>query len=140
MSTQQIQSSHPQYSTTQYLFYALIGFVIWISGVILVRLLGAAFFEPGSLLLLLLFGISLPTGVFLQFVMPKLIRIPIKDTLIPIVVMAGTALILDGIAIAFTDFYSADVAIKMTVGGWLLWTSGTQLVISLIIIGRTKVN
>lgn len=136
MSEKSTQTGRSTFTTTQHAVYGLIGFIIWLIGVGLVRILGPGFFEPGSFLLLLMFATSIPFGFVIQYIIPPLIRLPLRETLIPITVMCGTALICDGIAIAFTNVYSADTTIKMTVGGWLLWTFGLQLVITLVLVGR----
>ncbi len=132
------QNTKPTFSSNQYLLYIAIGFGIWVTGVILVRVLGPQFFEPGSPLLIGLFVFSVIFGFVLQMIVPPIIRVPMKDSLIPVSVMVATALICDGLAIAFTNVYSPDATIKMAVGGWLLWTFGTQVMASLILIGRAN--
>ncbi|GEM_PF-1821452 len=138
MSDQNLVASRPTYTANQYLLYIVIGFVIWVSGVILVRLLGSAVFSQDSPILLLFFGASIPFGILIQYLIPLIIRQPMQNMMIPIIVMVATTLMLDGIAITFTDIYSAETSMKMVVGGWLLWTFGTQLVVSLIVINRAN--
>lgn len=135
MATQEIKNVRLTFSTTQYLIFAVIGFVIWASGVVIVRVLGASFFDTSSILAVL-YGVSVIVGVVIQFASPMLVRQAMKDTLIPLVFICGVALMLDGVAIGFTNVYSADTAMKVSVGGWLLWTFGTQLVITLFIVNR----
>ncbi len=131
-------NTKPTFTTNQYLLYVVLGIGIWVTGVIIVRVLGPRFFEPGSFLLLVMFIASLILGFILQFVIPPVIGVPIKDSLIPVSVIVTTALICDGVAIAYTNVYSSDITTKMAVGGWLLWTFGTQLMASLLIIGRAN--
>jgi uncharacterized iron-regulated membrane protein len=64
------------------------------------------------------------------------VRLPPRDTLVPVMVICGAALMMDGIAIAFTEIYSSETAVNVVVGGWLLWTFGTQIIISIVMIGR----
>ncbi|MEM6528234.1 MAG: hypothetical protein AAF653_08055 [Chloroflexota bacterium] len=137
MTAQEARSIRLTFSTGQYVLYAVVGFVIWLSGVVLVRVLGSRFFESDTILMIL-YGVSLVLGVAIQSITPLLVRQPMKDTLIPLVFVCGFALMCDGIAIGFTDIYSADSVMKVGVGGWLLWTFGTQLIISLIIVNRAN--
>ena len=138
MSEHDVTVAHPTYTGIQYFLYVFIGLLIWVTGVVLVRLLGPETFTQDSPVLLLLFSASILLGVVLQYLIPSIIRQPMANSLVPVVIMCGTALICDGVAIAFTDVYSSDITVKMIVGGWLLWTIGTQLVISLIVINRAN--
>lgn len=124
-----------RFTARQHAIFVALAFAIWLTGVVIVRLLGDAFDadEPWPILL---FIASIALGVVTQLAIPILVRLPISETLVPVMVICGSALVMDGVAIAFTDIYSSDTATKVVVAGWLLWTFGTQIIISIFMIGR----
>lgn len=138
MSQQNVQLNFSAYSTMQYIFYSVIGFIIWLSGVILVRLVGTSVFSADSALLLVFFGLSIPIAVITMFVTSPICRLPMRDMLIPLLVMLATTLSLDGLAITFTDIYSADSEMARLVAGWLLWTFGMQTLVGMVMIARAN--
>lgn len=125
-----------RFSARQYLAYGILAFGIWLSGVMIVRLLPDAAFDADEAWPIVMFVASIGLGVVTQLVLPLIIRLPFRDTLVPVMMICGSALVLDGMAIAFTDIYSSQTATKVVVGGWLLWTFGTQIIISIFMIGR----
>ena len=133
----QNKTTRLSFPTSRYVLYAVIGFVIWLSGVVLIRILSDSFFENQSALPLM-FGVSLVLGFVIQLISPMLVKQPMRDTMIPIAFICGFALMLDGFAIGFTDIYSANTEVKVSVGAWLLWTFGTQLLITLFMVNRTN--
>lgn len=126
----------PRFSPRQYATYVAIAFGIWLTGVAIVRLLPGAAFDTDEPWPILLFVASIGLGVVMQIIIPVLVRPPTRETLVPIMVICGAALMMDGIAISFTDIYSSETAVNVVVGGWLLWTFGTQIIISIVMIGR----
>lgn len=120
----------------QYASFVALAFAIWLTGVAIVRVLPAAAFDADEPWPILLFIASIGLGVTTQLLAPFLVRLPASETLVPIMTICGAALMMDGIAIAFTDIYSSETATKVVVGGWLLWTFGTQILISILMIGR----
>lgn len=127
-----------RFSTRQYLTYAILAFGIWLTGVVIVRLLPDVAFDANESWPIVMFIASIGLGVVTQLVLPLLMRLPLRDTLVPVMTICGSALVLDGMAIAFTDIYSSQTTTKVVVGGWLLWTFGTQIIISIIMIGRQR--
>ncbi len=125
-----------RYDGRQYAGFVAIAFAIWLTGVALVRLLPSAAFDADEPWPILLFIVSIGLGVATQLLAPVLVRLPAPETLVPIMTICGAALMMDGLAIAFTDIYSSVTATKLVVGGWLLWTFGTQIIISILMIGR----
>jgi hypothetical protein len=125
----------PRFGARQHATYVAIAFGIWLTGVVIVRLLPNAAFDTDELWPILLFVASIGLGVVMQLVIPVLVRLAPRDTLVPVMVICGAALMMDGIAIAFTEIYSSETAVNVVVGGWLLWTFGTQIIISIIMIG-----
>ncbi|MEM8925562.1 MAG: hypothetical protein AAGD35_18815 [Actinomycetota bacterium] len=117
--------------------YLAIGAAIWLVGVVLVRALGPTAFDTDEPWPILLYLGSIPLGVATQLAVPVLVRRSMAETLVPVMVMCGGVLAMDGIAIGFTDIYADDAEAKMVVGGWLLWTFGTQILISVTMIGRS---
>ncbi|MEM8925572.1 MAG: hypothetical protein AAGD35_18865 [Actinomycetota bacterium] len=116
--------------------YLAIGAAIWLVGVVLVRALGPTAFDTDEPWPILLYLGSIALGVATQLAVPVLVRRPMAETLVPVMVMCGGVLAMDGIAIGFTDIYAGDAETKMVVGGWLLWTFGTQILVSVAMIGR----
>lgn len=127
-----------RYSLQQHLTYVMLAFAIWLTGVVIVRVLPDSAFDMDESWPILLYAASIGLGIGTQLAAPLMTRLPAPQTLIPIMVICGIALMLDGLAIGFTDIYSSDVETKVVVGGWLLWTFGTQLVISILMVGRAQ--
>ena len=127
----------PRFGARQHATYVAIAFGIWLTGVAIVRLLPDAAFDTDEPWPILLFVASIGLGVVTQLVIPTLVRLPTRETLVPVTVICGAALVLDGIAIAFTEIYSSETGVNVVVGGWLLWTFGTQIIISIAMIGRS---
>jgi len=125
-----------RFDARQHATFVAIAFGIWLTGVVIVRILPAAAFDADEPWPIVLFVASIGLGIITQLVAPFLVRLPMRDTLVPLMVICGAALMMDGIAIAFTDIYSDETATKVVVGGWLLWTFGTQIIISIFMIGR----
>lgn len=125
-----------RHSARQHATYVVLALGIWLTGVAIVRVLPTEAFDADEPWPIVLFIASIGLGIVTQLILPFLVRLPISETLVPMMVICGSALMLDGIAIAFTDIYSAETAIKLVVGGWLLWTFGTQIIISIVMIGR----
>jgi hypothetical protein len=126
----------PRFSPRQHATFVAIAFGIWLTGVVVVRLLPGAAFDTDEPWPILLFVASIGLGVVMQLIVPVLVRLPTRETLVPIMVICGAALMMDGIAIGFTHIYSNETAVNVVVGGWLLWTFGTQIIISIFMIGR----
>lgn len=127
-----------RFGAKQHATFAALAFAIWLTGVAVVRLLPASAFDADEPWPILLFIASIGLGIATQLAAPVLTRLPARETLVPIMVICGTALMMDGVAIAFTDIYSGETATKVVVGGWLLWTFGTQVIISIVMTGRTR--
>ncbi len=137
MTTHQLDGIDPlRFSARQYGAFVAIAFGIWLTGVAAVRLLPDAAFDPDEAWPILLFAVSIGLGIGTQLVVPFLVRLPFRETLVPVMALCGSALMMDGLAIAFSDIYTSDTDNKVVVGGWLLWTFGTQIVISIAMIGR----
>jgi hypothetical protein len=82
------------------------------------------------------FVASIGLGVVMQLAIPVLVRLPPRETLVPVMLTCGAALMIVGVAIVFTEIYSSETTVNVVVGGWLLWTFGTQIIISILVIGR----
>ncbi len=120
----------------QYASFVALAFVVWLAFIPVVRALPASAYDTSEPWPILLFIASIGLGITTQLLAPILVRLPARETLVPIMTICGAALMMDGIAIAFTDIYSSETATKVVVGGWLLWTFGTQIIISILMIGR----
>ncbi len=126
-----------RFDAWQHATYVTIAFAIWLTGVVVVRLLPDTAFDTSEPWSILLFVASIGLGVGTQLIVPTLVRLPLSETLVPVMALCGAALLMDGLAISFTDIYSDDIATKVVVGGWLLWTFGAQIIISIFIVGRS---
>jgi len=133
MSQQQV-SQLSKATISQYAFYMFIGFIIWVSGVVLVRLLGELAFAEGSSLLILLYVVSIPLGVVTMYVTRIICRVPMNEMLTPVLVMLFTTLMLDGFAVGFTQLYGETNEMVRYAGGWLLWTFGAQIVVTMLMV------
>lgn len=127
-----------RYTPRQHATYVALAFSIWLTGVAVVRVLPNSAFDTSGPGPIALFVASIALGVGTQLAIPLLVRLPMDKTFVPVMVICGAALIMDGIAIAFTDIYSSDLDTKVIVGGWLLWTFGTQIIISIVMLGRIR--
>jgi hypothetical protein len=133
---QRPDTSRSDYSPTQYLFYTFVGVLIWISGVILIRVLGPDIVSQQSAMYPVLFVLSIPLGVVTQLVIRLVCRLPMREMLIPAFVMIFMALLLDGLAIGFTNLYGPSIEMELAAAGWLLWTFGAQVLISMWMVAR----
>ena len=59
-----------------------------------------------------------------------------RETLIPAFVMIFTTLLLDGLAIGFTNLYGGTIEMELAAAGWLLWTFGSQVLITVLFVAR----
>lgn len=124
------------FAASQYARFAGLAFGIWLAGVVLVRALPSSSFDTDEPWPVVLFAVSIVLGVVTQWSAPISTGVRAHDALIPIIFVAGVALVLDGIAIGFTEIYSDETDVKVVVAGWLLWTFGTQILISLAMVAR----
>ncbi len=138
MSQLSSQTGRINYTFAQYLIFMFVGFIIWLTGVIIVRVVGTSVFSADSALLPIFFILSIPIGFINMIATAPIFRVPMRDMMIPALVMVATTLVLDGLAITFTDIYSADSDMAKLVAGWLLWSFGVQLVASMWLIGRAN--
>ncbi|MEO1647173.1 MAG: hypothetical protein AAFR67_18460, partial [Chloroflexota bacterium] len=83
--------------------------------------------------------LSIPLGIVTMYVTRFLCRLSMDDMFIPILVMLFTTLTLDGLAVGFTDLYGTTNEMVRYAGGWLLWTFGTQIIITMLMV-RPKAN
>ncbi|MEO1254484.1 MAG: hypothetical protein AAFY41_06315 [Bacteroidota bacterium] len=86
-----------------------------------------------------MYVLSIPIGIVTMYITRLLCRLSMDDMLMPILVMLFTTLTLDGLAVGFTDLYGATNETVRYAGGWLLWTFGTQIIITMLMV-RPKAN
>lgn len=140
MSQEIANSSSSNYTMSQYILFGFVGFVIWVLGVIIVRLAGATVFSADNLLLPIFYILSIPIAVVNTMATRPIFRLQMKDMLTPILVMVFVTLMLDGLAVNFTDLYSTDNDIVRYAAGWLLWSFGIQVIASMWMINRVNKN
>ncbi|MEM9951000.1 MAG: hypothetical protein AAF846_05335 [Chloroflexota bacterium] len=137
MSQQVMTAERTEYTTGQYALFAITGFVIWVLGVVIVRLAGSSVFSADSILLPVFFSLSIPIAFVNTYATRPIFRLQMREMLVPVLVMVFITLMLDGLAISFTDIYSTDGDIVRYAGGWLLWSFGVQVVVSMWIIRQS---
>ena len=138
MSQKVTHADRQKFTIAQYMLYMFVGFIIWLAGVIIVRAVGSTVFSEGNALLIVFFILSIPVGFINTMVTRPIFRLPMRDMMIPILVMVFTTLTLDGLAVGFTDIYGIDSDLVRYAAGWLLWSFGMQIIASMWMIHRAS--
>ena len=113
-----------------------LGVAAWLGFLIFIRLVGTAAFTIGNPLLPVLFVAAIPTLIGVIYALSYVTGVAIRDMPIPVMVMTFTALILDGLAIGFTDFYGDSHEQIRASAAFLLWGAGWGMLISMLLAAR----
>lgn len=119
-------------------FFIFLGVLVWLSFLVAMRLIGSTVFSTGDPLLAVFFVAALPLIAVVIAGIAVLIRVPIRHMLVPVVIMTFTALMFDGVAVGFTDFYgSTDDQVRAS-AAYLLWGAGAGLLV-VWVLGRAEI-
>lgn len=113
---------------SHYLIFVGFGLLLWLIFLIAIRLIGSSVFSTGNPLLLLAFVLSIPLAPILIIAMSRLTRTPTSEMLIPVVISDITALLMDGLAVGFTDLYGPSYDQIAAAAAYLLWGVGLTLI------------
>lgn len=114
-----------------YLTFIGLGVFFWLAFLIVIRLVGATVFTTGNPLLLGLFVLSIPLVWVIILAVARVTRTPIHEMLVPIVIIDFTALLLDGLAVGFTDLYGPTHDQIAAAAAYLLWGVALTLICAL---------
>ncbi|GAB4511542.1 MAG: hypothetical protein OHK0046_09760 [Anaerolineae bacterium] len=121
--------------------FVVLGAFFWFTAAMFVRLAGDTVFADGSTALPLLYVAAFPV-LYIAIVLSSVIsRVPMRDMLIPVVLMTTTALLLDGFAIAFfPDLYGATDEHVRTGAAFIMWGGGMGMAVAWVIAARARVQ
>lgn len=114
-----------------YLTFVVWGFFFWVAFLAVMRLLGPVVFSTKNPLLFALFILSIPVVWVIIWGVAKLTRTPINEMLVPIVIIDFSALLLDGLAVGFTDVYGSTADQIAASAAYLLWGVALTLIMAL---------
>jgi hypothetical protein len=116
--------------------FVLIGVVIWLAFLILVRVLGTTVFTIGNPFLPVIFVVAIPMIIVTIYLVSGMTGVSVRDMPMPVFVMTFTALMLDGLAVGFTELYGDTHEQIRASAAFLLWGGGLGMVCSLILANR----
>jgi Family of unknown function (DUF5367) len=123
--TQVRQPSHP-------ISLIILGITFWFEALLFIRFGGQSLFVNGNPWLLLLFVCSIPVAWLLVKVIAVVGKVDGNDLLRAVVIVALTAMLLDGIALTWCpDWYSLAPAGLLLAAAWLLWGVGVSFALAL---------
>lgn len=120
--------------------FIFIGFIVWLSFLVLIRILGTTVFTIGSSLLPIIFVAAIPMIVVTIYVISAITGVAVQDMPMPVFVMTFTALLLDGLAVGFTELYGDTHEQIRASAAFLLWGGGLGMVCSLFLSNRKRTN
>ncbi len=108
--------------------FVILGITFWLEALLFIRFGGESLFVNGNPWLLLLFVVSIPISWVLIEIGAIVSKIDREDLLNAVVIMALTALLLDGIALTwFQSWYGLSQTGLLLAAAWLLWGVGIAL-------------
>lgn len=119
-------------ATNHTLFIGL-GFVVWLTFLIFIRLIGDTVFETNSPILAAFFIGSYPILYVTLVFLSRLTQVPMAEMFVPVVVMTFTALTFDGIAIGFTDFYGETDNQVRAAAAYLLFGAAGGMIVAFLV-------
>jgi len=114
-----------------YLTFIGLGVFFWLAFLIVIRLIGSTVFTTGNPLLLVVFILSAPLVWVIIIAVARVTNTPINEMLVPIVIIDFTALLLDGLAVGFTNFYGPTHDQIAAGAAYLLWGVALTLICAL---------
>lgn len=118
-----------------YLTFIGLGVFFWLAFLIVIRLIGTAVFTAvfttGNPLLLVVFILSAPLVWLIIIAVARVTNTPTNEMFVPIVIIDFTALLLDGLAVGFTNLYGPTHDQIAAGSAYLLWGVALTLICAL---------
>ncbi len=115
---------------TNLLLFVSLGTAFWVEGLLFIRFLGDRLFINGNPWLLFWFISSIPIAWVLVKIGATIGKVEGEDILTATVLMALTAVLLDGIALTWLqNWYGLEPTRLLLAAAWLLWGVGVSLAI-----------
>ena len=114
-----------------YLTFMGLGVFFWLAFLIVIRLMGSTVFTTGNPLLLVLFIVSAPAVWMIIIAVARVTNTPTNEMLVPIVIIDFTALLIDGLAVGFTNLYGPTHDQIAAAAAYLLWGVALTLICAL---------
>jgi hypothetical protein len=111
------------------------GVIVWGLVVVLMRVFEASVFSPGSPWLVVFYILCFPLGLAFTPLMSRVLGVPVREMLRPLAILTIVAIVLDGLAFAFTDIYGVG-AHEVYSAAFLLWAPGIFLLCGLWLVDR----
>ena len=113
--------------------FVMLGIIFWFEALLFIRFGGESLFVNGNPWLLLLYVASIPIAWISIEISAIVGKIDREDLLNAVVIMALTALLLDGVALTwFQSWYGLAPTGLLLAAAWLLWGVGISLLTSCI--------
>jgi len=117
--------------TQYYLTFMGLGVFFWLAFLIVIRLIGSTVFTTGNPLLLVVFILSAPAVWMIIIAVARVTNTPTNEMLVPIVIIDFTALLIDGLAVGFTNLYGPTHDQIAAAAAYLLWGVALTLICAL---------
>jgi hypothetical protein len=114
-----------------YLTFIVLGVFFWLAFLIAIRLIGPGVFSTGNPLLLVVCVLSIPLVWATVVGIARLTRTPLNEMLVPIVIIDFSAMLIDGLAVGFTDLYGPTHDQIAAAAAYLLWGVALTLICAL---------
>jgi hypothetical protein len=114
-----------------YLTFMGLGVFFWLAFLIVIRLIGSTVFTTGNPLLLVVFILSAPLVWLIIIAVARVTNTPTNEMLVPIVIIDFTALLIDGLAVGFTNLYGPTHDQIAAAAAYLLWGVALTLICAL---------
>jgi hypothetical protein len=111
-----------------YLTFMGLGVFFWLAFLIIIRLMGSTVFSTSNPLLLAVFILSIPLVLVIIIAVARVTNTPTHDMLVPIVIIDFTALLIDGLAVGFTNLYGPTHDQIAAAAAYLLWGVALTLI------------
>lgn len=126
------------YPSHKPMLFVGIGVVVWFAFLIAIRVIGSSVFSTGNPVLLLFYVAALPLTAVTIISISLITRVPSNEMVMPTFIMTTVALLMDGLAVNFTDFYGPSDDQVRASAAFLLWGAGAGLLASLWLAHRPK--
>jgi len=114
-----------------YLTFMGLGVFFWLAFLIVIRLMGSSVFTTGNPLLLAVYILSIPLVWIVIIAIARVTNTPTNEMLVPMVIIDFSALLIDGLAVGFTDLYGPTHDQIAASAAYLLWGVALTLICAL---------